>query len=54
VEVTGADGRLVGKGISAFSADELRVAAGLKTAQVRELLPEAPEEVVHRDQFVLA
>ena len=27
---------------------------GLKTAQVRELMPRATEEAVHRDYFVLA
>jgi glutamate 5-kinase len=54
VEVTSADGaRVVGKGITAFSADELRQVAGLKSAEVRRRLPDAAEEVVHRDQFVL-
>jgi glutamate 5-kinase len=54
VEVLSADGaRVVGKGISALSADELRQVAGLKSAEVRRRLPDAAEEVVHRDQFVL-
>ena len=26
---------------------------GMKTAQVRELLPDAADEVIHRDRFVL-
>jgi glutamate 5-kinase len=50
-----ADGRrVVGKGISNYSAQELRQVKGLKSAQVRELLPRASEEAVHRDYFVLA
>jgi glutamate 5-kinase len=44
----------VGKGISNYSADELRQARGLKSAAIRELLPEASDEAVHRDYFVLA
>jgi glutamate 5-kinase len=54
VEVRSADGRrLVGKGISSLSVDEVRMIAGLKSADVRRRLPDAAEEVVHRDQFVL-
>ena len=47
------DGRSVGKGISNYSADELRQVRGLKSASVRELLPRATEEAIHRDYFVL-
>jgi glutamate 5-kinase len=47
------DGRAVGKGIVGYSAEELRRIKGLKTDQVRELLPRATEEAVHRDYFVL-
>jgi glutamate 5-kinase len=47
------EGRLVGKGIVGYSADELQRIKGLKTDQVRELLPRATEEAVHRDYFVL-
>ena len=46
-------GRAVGKGIVNYSAAELRRVKGLKTAAVRELLPRATEEAVHRDYFVL-
>jgi glutamate 5-kinase len=50
-----ADGRsAVGKGISNYSAAELRRVKGLKSDAVRELLPRASEEAVHRDYFVLA
>ncbi len=48
------DGKAVGKGISNYSAAELRRVRGLKSAAVRELLPRATEEAVHRDYFVLA
>ena len=44
----------VGKGISNYSADELRKARGRRSAEVRELLPLAGDEAVHRDYFVLA
>jgi glutamate 5-kinase len=47
------EGRLVGKGIAGYSAEEMRRVMGLKTDQVRELLPRATEEAVHRDYFVL-
>jgi glutamate 5-kinase len=45
---------LIGKGICNYSAGELRAAAGLNSAAVRELLPRATAEAVHRDYFVLA
>jgi glutamate 5-kinase len=48
------DGEAVGKGISNYSAAELRAVKGLKSDQVRARLPRATEEAVHRDYFVLA
>ena len=50
----GAGAPPIGKGISNYSAAELRRVRGLKSAQVREVLPRATDEVVHRDYFVLA
>jgi glutamate 5-kinase len=47
------DGQALGKGISNYSAQELRRVQGLKSAAVRDLLPRATEEAVHRDYFVL-
>jgi glutamate 5-kinase len=47
-------GSAIGKGICNYSAAELRQVMGLKSAQVREVLPRATEEAVHRDYFVLA
>jgi glutamate 5-kinase len=48
-----AGAELVGKGITNYSALELRQVKGLKSAQVREVLPRATDEAVHRDYFVL-
>jgi glutamate 5-kinase len=48
------DGTTVGKGISNYAAGELRRVAGLKSAQVRERLPRASDEAIHRDYFVLS
>ncbi len=48
-----ADRGPVGKGIVNYSAIELAQVKGLKTADVRGLLPSAVDEAVHRDYFVL-
>ena len=45
---------VIGKGISNYSSAELRRVQGMKSTQVREVLPRATEEAVHRDYFVLA
>jgi glutamate 5-kinase len=45
--------RMIGKGICNYSAVELRRVMGMKSSQVREVLPRATEEAVHRDYFVL-
>jgi glutamate 5-kinase len=47
-------GSAIGKGICNYSAEELRQVMGLKSAEVREVLPRASDEAVHRDYFVLA
>jgi len=47
------DGAQIGKGISDYSSRELAQAKGLQTDRVRELLPHAADEVIHRDRFVL-
>jgi glutamate 5-kinase len=52
VEVT-IDGSVIGKGIVDYSSQELSRVIGMKSAQVRELLPHAADEVIHRDKFVL-
>jgi glutamate 5-kinase len=52
VEVAAA-GSVLGKGIVDYSSTELSQVLGMKSAQVRELLPHAADEVIHRDRFVL-
>jgi len=52
VEVV-ANGAVIGKGIVDFSSAELGDVIGLKSAEVRERLPDAADEVIHRDRFVL-
>jgi glutamate 5-kinase len=52
--LTVGDSALLGKGIVTLSAGDLRRVKGLQSAQVREVLPRAAEEAVHRDYFVLA
>jgi glutamate 5-kinase len=59
VEIAAGDGRgaaparAIGKGICNYSAAELRRVMGMQSAAVRELLPRASEEAVHRDYLVL-
>ena len=49
----GGPARPLGKGICNYSAAELRQVIGMKSAAVREVLPRASEEAVHRDYLVL-
>ncbi len=48
------DDALVGKGIVNYSAAELARVRGKRSAEIIELLPNASEEAIHRDHFVLA
>ena len=54
VDVREAGAASIGKGICNYAAGELRTVIGMKSAQVRERMPRATEEAVHRDYFVLA
>jgi glutamate 5-kinase len=45
--------RALAKGICNYSAAELRQVKGMKSAAVREILPRASEEAVHRDYLVV-
>ena len=47
------DGDVVGKGISTYSSSELGQIKGLRSDPVLERMPNASEEAVHRDHFVL-
>ncbi len=53
VEVVTTDA-VIGKGIANYSAAEAERIKGMKSAEVLELMPQAAEELIHRDQFVLA
>ena len=46
-------GEVLGKGIVDYASHELLGVLGLQTEQVRERLPHAADEVIHRDRFVL-
>jgi glutamate 5-kinase len=52
VEVAGRGGP-IGKGIVNYTSGELRRVKGMKTQAARDLLPQASQEAVHRDYFVL-
>jgi glutamate 5-kinase len=54
VEIAERDGRVIAKGLCNYTAAELRRAQGLQSEAVRQILPHATEEAVHRDQLVLA
>jgi glutamate 5-kinase len=45
--------RALAKGICNYSAQELRQVIGMKSAAIREILPRATEEAVHRDYLVI-
>jgi glutamate 5-kinase len=49
----GIDGPL-GKGISEYSSGDVLRAKGRNSAYLREHHPNLPEEVIHRDRFVLS
>jgi len=53
IHSAGDGGRPIGKGIVNYSAVELRRIRGMKSDAVRETMPRAAEEAVHRDYFVL-
>ncbi len=46
-------GHSIGKGLVQYDAEELRRAAGKRSAELASADPLAPDEVVHRDYFVL-
>ena len=49
-----AGGGAIGKGIVNFAADELRRVKGMQSPEVRAVFPDAADEAIHRDYFVLA
>ncbi len=53
IEVVAPDG-VVGKGIASYSSDEVARIKGMRSSEVLEMIPQASEEIVHRDYFVLS
>ncbi|HEY1854251.1 MAG TPA: glutamate 5-kinase, partial [Solirubrobacterales bacterium] len=49
----GAPGQAIGKGISEFSSVDVAQIKGRKSDYLREHFPDSPDEVIHRDRFVL-
>ncbi len=46
-------GRVFAKGLSATDADSARKAMGKKTAEAKAVVADLPDELIHRDDFVL-
>jgi glutamate 5-kinase len=53
VEEDAQRGRTLAKGICSYSAEELRRVVGLKSEAIRQVLPRASDEAVHRDYLVV-
>lgn len=54
IAINGPDGRMIGRGLSNYSSEEVAKIFGKKTAEVRSLFAEAAyDEVIHRDNLVL-
>jgi glutamate 5-kinase len=52
-DADGRPGHVLGKGICNYSAEELRQVIGLQSQAVREIMPRATPEAVHRDYLVV-
>jgi glutamate 5-kinase len=54
VELAREDGSVIGRGVAAYSAGEVRRIAGRRSSEIREILGrKGKDEVVHRDDIVL-
>jgi glutamate 5-kinase len=54
IAIAGTDGTIIARGLTNYSADDVKQIRGKKTAEVRALLEErAYDEVVHRDNLVV-
>jgi glutamate 5-kinase len=54
VEVRGADGKVIGKGLSAYAAADIRAIQGHKSAEIEKVLGyRGRSEVIHRDDLVV-
>lgn len=54
VEVVDSQGTLIGRGFTRYPAALIDQVKGWQSAAVRHLTPDAPEEVIHRDDWVIA
>jgi len=54
ISCTTADGNIVARGLTAYSADDVRRIAGRRTAEIQQVLGYSNgDEVIHRDDLVL-
>ena len=53
VAIVDPQGREIARGLTTMSARDLRRVRGLRSDELRELLPQLDDEVVHRDRLVL-
>jgi glutamate 5-kinase len=54
VEVCSLDGEVIGRGRAAYSAAEVQLIRGQKSARIPGILGrQGPDEVIHRDQLVI-
>ena len=54
VEVRGPDGRVIGKGLSAYAAADMRAIKGRKSEDIEAILGfRGRSEVIHRDDLVV-
>jgi glutamate 5-kinase len=54
VDIHNVEGRLIARGLTEYSSTEIGLLKGLQTRDIRERLgPEAPDELVHRDNLVI-
>lgn len=52
VEVVGLDGRIIGRGIVNYEADQLKTVAGWSTEEILKRMEVPRMEVIHRDEWV--
>ena len=54
IDIAGPDGRVLARGLAEYDADEARLIAGHRSAELAELLGYAPRAaLIHRDHMVL-
>ena len=53
VDIVGPGGSVLGRGISSYSFKEADSIKGLRSDQIKKILGEKGEEIVHRDELVM-